>query len=43
MRSSIIFCSTPLILSLPSSMSESMVFPITSRKAVCEAQLIALW
>jgi len=37
-----ILCKSLLILSLPSSMSDSIVFPMTSRSAVCEAQLMAL-
>jgi hypothetical protein len=39
-RTSMIFCSSLLILSRPSSMSGSMVLPMTSRSAVCEAQLM---
>jgi len=36
-----IFCNCELILSLPSSISESIVLPITSLSAVWDAQLIA--
>ena len=38
---SMIRWSSVLIFSRPSSMSESIVLPITSRSAVCAAQLIA--
>jgi len=41
-RVSMIFCNSMLIFSLPSSMSDKIVLPMTSRSAVCAAQLMAL-
>ena len=40
-RSSMIFCNSVLIFSRPSNMSDKTVLPITSRSAVCAAQLMA--